>query len=233
MEKIRINRARFTEIAWSVIFENAAVHASSLRPELFQKSLSLDDLRQQAAYNTGSIGTGAIWTIFAACLFFKPKSVAEVGTFIGKSTFSMACALDIAYTEGAQIFTCDFSNKIDLQFGTRTQVRQFQMKSSTDMFSVLAEEKKKCDLLLLDGRLQADDFKLLSLILHPESVILLDDFEGTEKGVINALQLMNSLQDTHYLAYPPSRELMLSNGLHEPCTIGMIVPRRLVEHTNQ
>jgi hypothetical protein len=107
------------------------------------------------------------------------------------------------------------------------------MQSSTDMFSALADEKRKCDLLLLDGRLQTEDFKLLSSILHPESLILLDDFEGTEKGVVNALQLMTSLQNTHYLAYPPSRELMRSHGLYEGCTIGMIVPRSLVEHTNQ
>ena len=233
MNKIRINRYRLSEIVWSEIYEHATIYASTTRPELFHKSFALDDLRVQAAYNTGSIGSGAIWTIFSACLFLKPQLVAEVGTFIGKSTFSIACALDIAFSEGGEIYTCDFSNKIDLQFGTNTSVRQFQMQSSTDMFSILANEKKKCDLLILDGRLQSEDFKLLSSILHPESVILLDDFEGTEKGVINAIQLMNSLQNTHYLLYPPSRELMRLHGLHEGCTIGMIVPRILVEHTNQ
>lgn len=233
MEKIRINRMQFTEVAWSVIFDRAASYAYSLRTELFQKSEALDDLRKVADYNTGSITTGAIWTLFSTCIFFKPKTIAEVGTFIGKSTFSMACAMDIAYPEGGDIYTCDFSNKIDLAFGTKTRVRQFPMQSSTDMFSALYDEKQKCDLLLLDGRLQTEDFKLLSSILHPESIILLDDFEGTEKGVVNALQLMNSLQNTHYLAYPPSRELMRSHGLYEGCTIGMIVPRSLVEHTNQ
>jgi predicted O-methyltransferase YrrM len=233
MEKITINRMHFSEVAWTVIFERAASHASSLRTEIFQKSEVLDDLRKFAAYNTGSITTGAIWTLFSTCIFFKPKTIAEVGTFIGKSTFSMACALDVVHPEGGEIYTCDFSNNIDLAFGTKTQVKQFPMQSSTNMFSVLSDEKQKCDLLLLDGRLQTDDFKLLSSILHPESIILLDDFEGTEKGVVNALQLMNSLQNTHYLAYPPSRELMRLHGLNEGCTIGMIVPRVLVEHTNQ
>ncbi len=233
MEKIRINRMRLTDIVWSVILENAAVHAGNLRSELFNKSVALDDLRQQAAYNTGSISTGAIWTLFAACLFFKPKMVAEVGTFIGKSTFSMACAMDLAIPAGGEIYTCDFSNKIDLGFGTQTRVRQFQMQSSTDMFSAMAAEKKKCDLLVLDGRLQNEDFPLLSSILGPETVILLDDFEGTEKGVINAVHLMNSLHSTHYLAYAPSKTLMQSHGLNEGCTLGMIIPHRLIEHTNQ
>ncbi len=233
MEKIRINRVRFTDIAWGAVFEHAAVHADTIRAELFQKSVLLDELRAQAAYNTGSIGTGAIWSLFAACLYFKPKTVAEVGTFIGKSTFAMACAMDQVYPEGGQIFTCDFSNKIDLNFATRTQVRQFQLQSSTDMFAKMASENQRCDLLLLDGRLQKEDFSLLSSVLGPETVILLDDFEGTEKGVINAAHLMNSMQDSHYLAYAPSRDLMYRNGLYEGCTIGMIIPRSLVEHTNQ
>jgi hypothetical protein len=234
MEKIRINRMRFTEVMWHILFENSASHAVSIRTELFQKSETLDYLRANAAYKTGSITTGAIWALFSACLFFKPRFVAEVGTFIGKSTFSMACAMDITFPDGVgKIFTCDFSNSINLGFATQTQIRQFKMQSSTQMFSTLSEEKQKCDFLVLDGRLQADDFNLLSAVLHAESVILLDDFEGTEKGVTNAINLMNYLHNTHYLVYPPSRDLMRSYGLHEGCTIGMIVPRVLIEHTNQ
>ncbi len=233
MEKIRINRTRFTDIAWGAIFENAAVHAVNLRGELFQKSVALDELRSQAAYNTGSIGTGAIWALFSACLYFKPKTVAEVGTFIGKSTFAMACAMDLVHQGGGLIDTCDFSNKINLDFATQTRVRQYPMQSSTDMFSAMVAEKRKCDVLLLDGRLQNEDFPLLSSVLGPDTVILLDDFEGTEKGVINAIHLMNSLHNTHYLAYAPSRSLMQLHGLSEGCTIGMIVPKHLVEHTNQ
>ena len=64
-------------------------------------------------------------------------------------------------------------------------------------------------------------------------IILLDDFEGIEKGVINAMHLMSSLQNTHYLAYPPSRDIMSSHGLTDSCTVGMIIPRELVEDSNQ
>jgi predicted O-methyltransferase YrrM len=233
MEKIRINRSRLSDIIWRSVFENSSCQSASLRAELFQKSESLDDLRVHASYNTGSIGSSAIWALFSLCLFFKPKAVAEIGTFIGKSTFSMACAMDIAYKEGGVIYTCDYSNAIDLNFATKTLVSQFQMKSSTDMFTVLAAENRRCDLILLDGRLQPADFKLLPDIIHPETLILLDDFEGVEKGVVNAMHLMNSLQNTHYLIYPPSRDIMNSHGLTEGCTIGMIIPRKLVEHTNQ
>jgi predicted O-methyltransferase YrrM len=233
MEKIRINRSKLSDIVWRTILENSAGHAFSIRAELLQKSGSLNDLRAHASYNTGSISSSAIWALFSACLFFKTKVIAEVGTFIGKSTFSMACAVDITFQEGGKIYTCDFSNKIDLNFATRTLINQFQMKSSTDMFTSLAAESQRCDLILLDGRLQAEDFNILPKILHRDTIILLDDFEGIEKGVINAIQLMNSLQNSHYLVYPPSVELLQAHGLHESCTIGMIIPRQLVEHTNQ
>lgn len=233
MEKIRINRARFSELAWEMIFESATAYAHSLRDELFSKSLTLDDLRAQADYDTGSISTGAIWALFSATAFFKPQTIAEVGTFIGKSTFAMACALDVVRRDVGSIHTCDFSNDITLDFATRTQVRQFKKMSSTDMFNVMVNEKASCDLLLLDGRLQEQDYALLSKILHPETVILLDDFEGTEKGVANAGHLMGSLQNSHLLAYPPSRELMRRFGMQEACSVGMIIPRSLVMYTNQ
>lgn len=233
MEKLRINRARFSELAWEIIFESSTVYSHATRDELFSKSLALDDLRAHADYDTGSISTGAIWALFSACTFFKPKTIAEVGTFIGKSTFAMACGLDLARKDDTSIWTCDFSNDITLDFGTRTRVRQFRMQSSTDMFRGMASEQARCDLLLLDGRLQEEDFPLLSSILHQESVILLDDFEGTEKGVANASRLMGSLQNSHLLAYPPSRELMRRHGMLEACTVGMIIPRDLVINTNQ
>lgn len=233
MEKLRINRSRFSELAWEIILDSAAVHAHSTRDELFSKSLALDDLRANADYDTGSISTGAIWALFSACTFFRPKTIAEVGTFIGKSTFAMACGLDLARKDDTSIWTCDFSNDITLNFGTRTEVHQFKRQSSTDMFKAMAIQGARCDLLLLDGRLQEDDLPLLSGILHQESIILLDDFEGIEKGVANASRLMGSLNESHFLAYPPSRALMQRHGLQEACTVGMIVPRGLVINTNQ
>jgi predicted O-methyltransferase YrrM len=233
MEKMHINRNRLSELIWEIIFDSTSVYSKSLRDELFSKSITLEELREQADYNTGSISTGAIWTLFSACTFLKPKMIAEVGTFIGKSTFSMACALDLVPRHKGIIWTCDFSNNVNLDFATQTQVRQFKKMSSTDMFTTMVNENTVCDLLVLDGRLQDQDYALLPAILHSETVILLDDFEGTEKGVANGSQLMKSLQKSHHLVYPPSRELLRRYGLQEACSIGMIIPRNLVIFTNQ
>ena len=233
MEPIRINRAKLSQASWEAIYDHAAPYAFNDMNKLMQKALSLEALRDQADYNTGSISTAAVWSIFAACLYFQPKMVAEVGTFIGKSTLALAAAMDQTGNENLGVFTCDFSNQISLNLDTRTNVTQFPKQSSTDMFAELARQGLRCDLLLLDGRLQDDDLRLLSAILHDQSVMLLDDFEGTEKGCVNAMVLMRSLAETHFLLYPPTREAMQRRGLMDGCTLAMIVPKSLVTFTNQ
>lgn len=233
MEPIRINRAKLSQAAWEVIYDHAAPYAFNDLNQLMLKSQSLESLRKQADYNTGSISTAAVWSIFSACLYFQPKMVAEVGTFIGKSTLALATAMDQGESHTHGVFTCDFSNDIALNFETRTKVTQFPKRSSTDMFSEIAKQGLRCDMLLLDGRLQDEDLRLLSAILHDQSVMLLDDFEGTEKGCVNAMVLMQSLSETHFLIYPPTREALQRRGLLDGCTLAMIVPKSLVAFTNQ
>lgn len=231
--EIRINRSQLSDIAWKSIFEHAHAHTFEKLPDLIRQSNSLENLRRHAKYNTGSITTSAIWALFAATFYFRPNTIFEVGTFIGKSTLAMATALDIVHPDGGQIFTCDFSNDIPLGLDVQTLVEQFPEQSSTMMFTALASRGRQCDLLVLDGRLQAEDYAVLPSLLHSKSVIALDDFEGTEKGAINAIHLMNSLHESHLLIYPPTRAILQSHALVESCTLGLIIPRSMVQFTNQ
>ena len=233
MEAVRINRTKLSEATWELILDNSAPYCFSRMENLVQKSLQLEELRTQANYNTGSISTAAIWSIFSACLYFQPKMTAEVGTFIGKSTLAIASAMDVCAHEIFGIFTCDFSNDIKLSFDTRTPIMQFPMQPSTAMFLDMKKNNIRCDILLLDGRLQEADLNLLPSVLHEKSVILLDDFEGIEKGCVNAMVLMQSLEKDYHLIYPPSRQALERRGLMDGCTLAMMVPRSLVAFTNQ
>ena len=56
----------------------------------------------------------------------------------------------------------------------------------------MAEEGLKVDLVYLDGRLSKEDMKPLSKIVHDDTIFVFDDFEGTEKGVANAMMLDRS-----------------------------------------
>jgi predicted O-methyltransferase YrrM len=233
MEKININRFKLSDLIWQSIFESNYTYSDITRTELLNKSNLLDNLRKYADYNTGSISAGAIWALFSATMFFKPKIIAEVGTFIGKSTFAMACGMDIVHGQDCQIYTCDFSNNIKLNFDTNTIIKQFPKKPSTVMFQQMVTEFTKCDMLLIDGRLQREDLNLLPSVIHDETVILLDDFEGTEKGVINSIHLMDIFKDSHLLAYPPKNSILHSINMNSSCTIAVIIPNTLINYTNQ
>ena len=208
MNKVTISRKRFSEVIWNVIFskETPRWHGVTVR----------DDLRSIADYNTGTISHDAAWDLYKIAHYFKPRFVAEVGTFIGTSTVALADGMG-----GGDIYTCDAANEIILEKHPYTMITQFTKKSSTEMFNTMVNRGLKADMVYLDGRLQDADYSILGIITKPETVYILDDFEGVEKGVINAANLMRSLMPTHHLVYP-YRSLT-----------AMILPKSMVEFTAQ
>lgn len=233
MDIINLNRFRTSRMVWEVVLENAGMYEGRDKISLLSEGLDLDRLRDQADYNTGSITAATCWAIFALSLLLKPKVVAEVGTFIGRSTLSFVRGMERARVADGLVLTCDYSNDIVLPISSSITLRQFPKKSSTEMFQSMITEDLKCDFLALDGRLQPSDFRLLGAILKPESVIILDDFEGVEKGVVNASSLMGSLQPTHNLIYPPARDLLEKFGLVDGCSTAIIAPRSTLVFSNQ
>jgi hypothetical protein len=99
------------------------------------------------------------------------------------------------------IDTCDMSNDIpNLFVDARGMVTYFPKTSSTEMFKKLAEEENpSIDLIYLDGRLSQPDIEPLSKIVCEKTVFVLDDFEGIEKGIANALMLEHP---SRVLIYP-------------------------------
>jgi predicted O-methyltransferase YrrM len=220
-------------VVWEAILENASLVEMEGRTALFSEVVTLDRLRARADYNTGSISSATCWILFALSFLLKPRVVAEVGTFIGRSTLSFVRGMERAEVENGAIFTCDYSNDIELPISSEIKLHQFRKKSSLEMFEAMITSQLRCDVLSLDGRLQAQDFSVLSAIIKRESVIVLDDFEGVEKGVINALSLMNTLHSTHHLIYPPTSDLMNKFGFRDGCSTALIVPRSSLLFTNQ
>jgi len=232
--QIDISRARFSRLAWEAILNNSVTYEYRRRG-LFQIGEGLEILRGKADYNTGSISNSSMWCIASVTRYFEPKVVAEVGTFIGKSTNAMAWAMhDYG---GKFIFTCDHSNDIELpkfEASSNCFIRQFPKTTSTNMFNYLVNTNTKADMILLDGRLTSDDIEVLPYVVHDDTVIVLDDFEGTEKGVVNALNVMTQLKPvTHKLIYSPEPDLLAKHGLDDRCSIGLIIPNKLIGWTNQ
>jgi len=179
---LNLNRRRLSRAIWDTLFADLP----DLPWHVIEDLEKLDPARR-----TGSTNHASLIALWAVIRYFRPKTVAEVGTYIGKSTFVLSRL-------GADVHTCDMTH--DFKLPIATKITQYHT-SSTEM---LAKLDGKIDLLHLDGRLQADDREHLARLCYFDTIITLDDFEGVEKGVWNAMQFDLSKR---ILVYPPERVL--------------------------
>ena len=231
---LRVKRAAFSRLVWEEILEFAEQRANC-REQLARINEELENLRERADYNTGTLSMSASWCTFAIGEYFRPQTVVEVGTFIGRSTVAMAWAIT-PHHPAATIHTCDGSNDIEIPAIAHVRslraegIKQYPKTMAREMFTRLRDEGVRADLAYLDGRLAPDEVALLKQVTTPGAVIVLDDFEGVEKGVANAMQLVRS---DSALVYPPERELLRSYGLRDACSTGLIIPASRLQFVNQ
>lgn len=209
---VNLNRKRTSRIIWETLLENVVSHPKAPWVE----QLNMLDALRATAKPTGSVSFATFWCLYAVVQAYKPKRIAEVGTYIGKSTLALVSG-------GAEVHTCDYSNDVKLPF----KVNQYPMTSSTDMFAKL---QPAIDLLFLDGRLEKDDLGHIGRLLHSQSIVALDDFEGIEKGVANAMRFT---YQGAMLVYPPEREVLERHGIPDDSTLALILPHGLVQLTSQ
>jgi len=176
---VQIGRKRLSEVIWDIIDKKIGDFSSERIKRVIKNQRML---RVQADYDTGSLSLDDAEELFRIIAFFKPDAIAEVGTFIGVSTITM----NLACQRLVDIYTCDVSNNIDLDV---PNIFQYPKKPSHEMFADMAEKGVNVDLIYLDGRLSQQDVEPLNKIIHDKTVFVMDDFEGTEKGVANAMML--------------------------------------------
>ena len=179
---LQIGRDRFSKFVWEIM-------EGELKDSPYEKIENIlhsqSRLRAGANYNTGSLSYSDALDLYTIINYFKPRVVAEVGTFIGVSTHVIyeACKGEV------DIHTCDYSNDIKIVLPL---INQYPLTSSLQMFQRLKIKGITPDLVYLDGRLTKDDVAEISTEKYSDTVFVLDDFEGTEKGVANALLLERS-----------------------------------------
>jgi len=213
MNPVQIGRQRFSDIFWGIVDEKV----DDFPYETIEKIVwEQQKLRSGADYNTGSVPYDDAVELYKLAKFFQPKVIAEVGTFIGVSTRTMRLG-----ASSADIYTCDVSNRIQVD-SSDTKLHQYPKTSSTDMFKDLAEKKIGVDLLYLDGRLQQEDLQYFPQIIHDQTIFVFDDFEGTEKGVVNAMMLEGA---NRLLIYPREDR---KTAVSLPFTLLQFVPQEAV-----
>jgi hypothetical protein len=112
------------------------------------------------------------------------------------------------------------SNDIPALFEDADEViKYFPKTSSTQMFKQMAETELGIDLLYLDGRVQEEDFQYFPKIIHDQTIFVFDDFEGIEKGVVNAMRLNGA---NRILIYPREGR---KTAVSLPLTLLQFVPQ--------
>jgi hypothetical protein len=232
MRPIAINRKNFSECFWRSIFQHQFLRSVSYKRALLEEADAADRFRADADYDTGSISAASVWALYCLTRLLQPKVIAEVGTFIGRSTNAFMRGIEAAGDRGL-VVTCDGSNDIVIPAVGDVRLVQFRRSSSTEMFGWLARNGICADLVSLDGRLQQADLELLSTVTKAETVYVLDDFEGLEKGVSNAAALLKLLNGANQLIYPPSDRLLYEYGLRDGSAIALIMPMSVLKFTAQ
>lgn len=193
MNSLRLNRRMISRAFWDLM------DAQSLPEYDLPPAEHFDRLREHADYNTGSLNEWDMLDLIAICAYFKPKMVAEVGTFVGRSTYAIA----VGSGPGSLVYTCDASNDIPLPKmpENAAEVVRHPRESSIEMFNKMLQFgfNNDLDLFFIDGRVSEADRLLMEKLSHSKTVIVLDDFEGIEKGVSNAMLLGTP---DHILIYP-------------------------------
>jgi predicted O-methyltransferase YrrM len=184
MNPVQIGRQRFSNIFWGIVDERVDDYPYEILEKIVKDQ---QELREMADYNTGSVPYDDAVELYKLVRFFQPLVIAEVGTFIGVSTKAIRqAALDGEFSY--VIHTCDFSNNLTID-ASDNRIVQYPKKSSADMFKEMAEIVLGVDFMYLDGRLQQSDLELFHKIVHDQTVFVFDDFEGIEKGVVNAMMV--------------------------------------------
>ena len=230
MKPFNLSSRLFTTVFWQGILQNTDQWRSELAA-LSDALKRLDDLRTAADYNTGSISNSAAWCLYSLARYFQPLHVIEIGTFIGKSTWALAQGMDDHQGGPGDIFTCDLSNNIKVPWTGKTKLVQFPKTSSTEMLKRLSGIH---DLCFLDGRVGDEDLKRLDSLIDQNTIIVLDDFEGMEKGVANLMKLKALPKLAHHFLINPASENYLQElGFTSHSTVAVMLPLSRVALSNQ
>ena len=68
-------------------------------------------------------------------------------------------------------------------------------------------------MVFIDGRIGNEDCDILQSLINKSCVFVIDDFEGTEKGVLNALKLRERFRNYILLEPPVLKETGRSGNL--------------------
>lgn len=235
MNSINLSSPELSPIIWKCIIDNTSFEFPQTIDELLEHYKNLDSYVSKMDFQTGSISVLSGITLYMLTRYFQPRKVFEIGTFIGRSTVSMALGIS-QHCDNGVIYTCDKDNDFyldELKLGCR--IEGMGKTLSTEALQKVCEKENSIDLFYFDGRLQDSDLQYIAQLLGEDTIIVVDDFEGIEKGVINCA-LLNNLPPfrSYFLVYPCPKGLFgFLNSYGGRSMTALLVPPKIFRLTPQ
>ena len=235
MNSINLSSPELSPIIWKHVIDNTGIELSQKIDDLLKHYKNLESYVSKMDFQTGSVSILSGITLYMLTKYFQPKKVFEVGTFIGRSTVSMALGIS-QYCDNGTIYTCDKDNDFylnELKLGC--EIQGMGKTLSTDALRKVCEKEDRIDLFYFDGRLQESDLQYVAQLSGEDTIIIVDDFEGIEKGVINCALLKNcSPFRSYFLVYPcPKGFLDFLNSYGSRSMTALLVPPTIFRLTPQ
>jgi len=216
------------------LYEEFETEVLDVFPRLRAMMVEQLKLISQMSYKTGSINLSSSLVTYLLTRKVKPSVVAEIGTFVGGSTLSMAMAMSDAGCQ-SEIVTCDKDNPFIIESPyNNVKITGNSFTDSAVMLAGLAQAGRKIDLMFLDGRILPKDVELIRKIATKQTIFLIDDFEGVEKGVVNSLVLKQDPAFAHHILMLP---MQLPNAEILGCLaenkVAVLIPPQMLRLTAQ
>ena len=214
-----------SDAVWRQVFSEIEAEVPAMRASIQSVFAACEAIRGHMDVKTGSISTASATALYALVRHVKPRTVFEIGTYTGKSTLSMAKAMDAAGIDGT-IFTCDGSNAFLVPVQeTKAKIVGYPKTMSTEALRQVADTGAKIDFMHLDGRMNDEDMEIIAQIADPRVVVAIDDFEAAEKGVINFARMRkHPFFAKHVLVNPPRTTLCRELDFISTSTTAVMAP---------
>lgn len=222
-------------VVWPRLFSEHGDGIDDVVQSLRNLNAVLDKDLDKMELKTGTISEASGLCLYVLTKYIAPKTVFEIGTFIGRSCGAIASAMETNSADTGDIYTCDGSNPFVMDLSLfKTPVHGWPKTKSTDALIQLVDAGRTIDLFHIDGRVMADDIALMAKLSHENTVFALDDFsEDVErkrfrKGVENAAVLMNSDPfGTYALVLPADKAVTGPTGINDESVTALLLPPSL------
>lgn len=182
-----------------LISQTEATYGEKLQTELLELERKISALRENAiikyphiprggdGFDSGTISVPDARLLYILVRALKPKTIFEIGTWIGTSAMVMAEAVR-ANHNGGHVYTCDANSYYSLDSSYDDVITTIHAYSDQALQEL--PDGREIDFVFADGELTFATIKILKRKLANTAVISTHDFLlPAEKGVLNLVRM--------------------------------------------